>query len=247
MLAGDQVRVLLVLIDPRGLVAVGEVEQTQDLLALVVSAHGKDVVVVGLQDPGVRLVLEGVDGSADLFQLPKGLEDPSLAGGDIIAELRLVPLHVAAVQVAAVLRLDGIVVVSVVVQLADLVAAVDHRDAALGQQERVQHEVQTDRAVQLLIVLLVLRCFDAAEGSSGTAKSRVSQTRVVIVQLASCVALPVVAGEIIVQVLFVLHFLDAELLQEVVVQAPSDVVVASQIVEEDVLFRQLEHLLHLVA
>ena len=64
------------------------------------------------------------------FQPLDRLEQPALGRGLVAPLFGGLPVHVAPVQIAAVLGLQGIVVVAVVVELADLVAGIQYRQAA---------------------------------------------------------------------------------------------------------------------
>ena len=205
------------------------------------------MIVPGLDDPCVRFVLEYAVLGADLFQLAKCLEDDVLPGALNVSKLGFLPVHVAPVQVAAVVGLDRIIVIGVIVELTDLIARVQDRDSALGQQESVEHDVEADAAFDFPLVLLVFRRLDPAEGSCRSAESGVAQAGIVIVKLAAGVTVVALAGEIVVEVFLVRHFRDAELLEIIVVQAPADVVVAAQVVQECVLVRQRENCFHLMA
>ena len=245
-LAGQKIIVILILVDPCGLLVLAEVEERKELLAVVISADRKDVIVPGLDDPCVCFALEYAVLGADLFQLAESLENAVLSGSLDVSERRVVPVHVASVEVTAVLSLDGILVIGVIVELADLVACVQDRNSALCQQECVQHDVETDAAIQLPAVLLIFRSFNAAEGSGRSAKSCVAEAGIIVVELAACVAAECQAAQIIIEVFLVRHFGDAELLQILIVKAPADIVVAAQIVQECVLVRQRENSLHLM-
>ena len=245
-LAGHQVIVILDLIDPCDLLVLAEVEEREELFAVVISADREDVIVPGLDDPGVGFALEYAVFGADLLQLAQSLENAVLSGALDVAERRVVPVHVASVEVTAVLSLDRVVVIGVIVELADLVACVQDRDAALGQQECVQHDIETDAAIQLPAVLLIFCRLDTAQRSGCAAQTRVAQTGIVVVELTAGVASVALAAQIVVQIFLVRHFGDAELLEVLIVKAPADIVVAAQVVEECVLVRQREYGLHLV-
>ena len=205
------------------------------------------MVIIGFDDPGIRLIVKDFILRADRLQRAEGIEDPALAGRGVIAQRDLVPVEIAAVQIAAVVPLQRILVVSVIVLLADLVAAVQDRNAALREQESVEHDVQTDIAVELAAVKLVFGGFDPAQRSGGAAEARVAQARIIIVELTAGIAAVALAGQIIVEILFVRDFLHAELFQVLIIKSPADIVMAAQIVQEGVVVRQLKDRLHLVA
>ena len=246
-LTGNKVDVVVVLVDPCGLVKGAEIEEGDELLALVVAADTQDVVVVGLDDPGVGLVVKDLVLGADGLEDAEGVENAAGAGVHVAALRDFLPVEFSAVEVTAVIPLERILVVGVVVFLADLVAAVEDRDAALGEEEGVQHDVKADGAVQLGGILLVFSGLDAAEGRGRAAQAGVAQAGIIVVELAAGVAVIALAGQVIVEVFLVGDLLHAVHLEEVVVEAPADVVVAAQVVEEGVLVGKGKDRLHLVA
>ena len=101
-------------------------------------------------------------------------------------------------QVARIVPLIGIVVVAVIVQLADLIPGINDRDAGLGEEKGVQHDVQANRAVQFPNIALVFRRLDAAEGGRGSAESCVSEPRIVVIKLSSCIRAVEITAEAVV-------------------------------------------------
>ena len=146
------------------------------------------MVVPGLHDPGIRLRVKDVEGAAELPEARDALEELSGAGLRIVALCHLIPLQVPAVEIPGVIPLERIIVIGVVIELADLVSGVEDRDAALGEQEGVEHEIQPDRALQLLVVALVLRRLNAAQRRRRAAQSRIAELRIVVVELAPGIA-----------------------------------------------------------
>ena len=244
---GDQVDIVFLLVDPGDLIVVAEVEQGDELLALVVAPDAQDVVIVGLHDPGVGLVVKDLVLGADGLERAEGLEDPALAGRRVVPLRGLVPVEVAAVQVAAVIPFEPVLMIGIVIFLADLIAAVEDRDAALGEEEGVEHDVQTDGPLQLPVILLVLGGLDAAQRSGRTAQAGVAQAGIVVVELSAGIAVIASAGQVVIEIFLVGDLLHAELFEEIVIEAPADIVVAAQVVEEGVLVGQGEDGLHLVA
>ena len=134
-------------------------------------------------------------------------------------------------DVAAVLPALRVLLVGPVVELAHLVAAVDHGDAALGEHPGVEGQIAGDGPLQLEGVLLIVGGLHAAQGGGGAAQPGVPQPGIVVVQLPPGAAARPFAGEIVVEIPLVGHLLRAEAgLQPGVVQAPADVVVAPQVI-----------------
>src|SRR5699024_7328529 len=99
---------------------------SNQLVALVPAPDAQYMVAAGVKGPYLCLGVKGLFLGADLFQTAQTFKLFALAGGGVVAQFRQIPLEIAPVQVAAVVPLFGIVVVGVVVQLADLIAAVQH-------------------------------------------------------------------------------------------------------------------------
>ena len=174
------------------------------------------------------------------------MEDAALHGPVVPALFGVLPVHVAPVQIAAVAGLDGVVTVAVVVQLADFIPGVQHRDAAQGEHVGMQHHVQPNGQLKRRVVARFQRGLYAAQRRGGAAHARVAQAGVVVVQLAPGGTARNPAAEIVVEEPLVGHLLLAEPAQEVIIQPPADVVVAAQVVQERVHLRQREHLAQLV-
>ena len=132
------------------------------------------------------------------FELSERIEDSALSALRIFSKCRLIPGEGASVQVARIVPLIGIVVVAVIVQLADLIAGINDRDAGLGEEKGVQHDVQANRAVQFPNIALVFRSLDAAEGGRGSAESCVSEPRIVVIKLSSCIRAVEITAEAVV-------------------------------------------------
>ena len=246
-LPGHEVHVVFDFVDPRGLVRIAEVEEGDQLLSAVVAADAEDVVVVGLHDPDVRLSLEDRIAPSDLLELQDRLVEAALPRRGIVALCHVVPVEITSVEIAAVVIAERVVMIAVVIQLADLVAAVDDRDAALRKEKCVQHDVQPDRPVQLGGILLVHGGLDAAQRGRRASKSRVAERRIVVIEFAAGVGALPFSSKKIVQIFLVRNLLHAESAQEIVVESPADVVVAAQVIEEGVFLREREDGLQLVA
>ena len=205
------------------------------------------MVVVGLDDPCIGFVLKDVIGGADLFHDAEGVEDPAGAGRRIVALGDFIPVQISAVQVAAVLPFEGILVVGVVVFLADLIAAVENGDAALGEQEGVEHDIQADRAVQLGFIALIFRRLNAAQGCGGPAQAGIAEAGVIIVELTAGITVIALTGQVVIKEFLVGDLFHPELLEEFIIQAPADIIVAAQVIQEGIFVRQGKNSLHLVA
>ena len=141
-------------------------------------------------------------------------------------------------QVAAVLHAVRVLLVIPAVELGDLVAAVEHREAAEEGHGLVHEQVAVDAALQRRLVMRVQRLLDAAQAGGGAAAAGVAAGRVVVVQLAHRPA----AGDRtlveVVQELLVAERVDAEPPLLRLVQAPANVVVAAQVVDEPAVLGQ---------
>ena len=208
----------------------GEVKERGELFTLIVAPDAEHAVVPGQQEPRVGPGHEDPVGRAELLKEGDGGEKLALHGLGIAAVFGGCPVHLAAVEVAAVGGFVGIVVVGVVVLLADLVAAVQNGDAAEGEHVGVQHDVETGGPLDRALIVFIAPGFQAAEGGGSATQPRIAQAGIVIVELASCGAAPPLAGEIVVEETLVLALLRTEAGEEAVVEAPADIVMAAEVV-----------------
>ena len=143
-ISGDEVRVVLDLVDPGRLVELTEIKERDQLLSLIVAADPQDPVVPGLDDPGIRCIFKDRMKRPERLEHPQAREQFALAGRAVFAQLRRLPVEIAPVNIPAVVPFEGILVIPVVIQLSDLVAAVYDGKARLGEQEGMKHPVQAD-------------------------------------------------------------------------------------------------------
>jgi len=113
-----------------------------------------------------------------------------------------------------------------------------HREALQKCHCRVQEQVAFHGVIQCDRIILFQRLLHAAQAGGGAAAPGIAGDGVVVVQLALCPA----AGEIalieVVEILFVLLRVDAQLFLYGFVQTPADIIVAVLIVHEPAVFRQ---------
>ena len=110
------------------------------------------------------------------------------------------PVEPAAVDIPAVIPFIGIIVIGVVVELSDLVAAVEYGDAALAQHPGVEHDITHQGAC---FFFRAGGRFEAAQRGCGAAHARVAERFVVVIQLAPGGAAGPFAGQVIVQVFLI--------------------------------------------
>ena len=148
-------------------------------------------------------------------------------------------------EVSAVCALVGVLVVAVVVALAHLIPAVQHGDAALSKHPGVEHQI-TPHSPGLGHG--IAGGLQPAQGGGGATQPGVPQPGVVVVQLAPADAAGPLASEPLVQISLVGYLVSAEAgVEPGVVQAPADVIVAAQVVEEQKLLGQSAHGVQLAA
>ena len=205
------------------------------------------MVIIGLDDPCVRFIVKNFVLCTDGLQNTERAEDPAFAGREICSAFHLIPVEITAVEIAAVVPFERVLMVGIIVLLADLVAAVQYRDSALGEKEGMEHDIQADGTVQFIVVKLILGGFNTAQGSSGAAQTGITEAGIVVVELSAGVTVIAFAGQIIVEIFLVCDFFYAELPEVGIIQSPADIVMAAQIIEEGVLVRQRKNRLHLVA
>ena len=158
-----EIRIFLILFNPSGLIIRREIEEREKLFSVIVTANSKNLVIPGLDCPDIGLRIKNAVRSTDLLHPAKRLVNLTLTGIRIAAKLGLVPVKSSAVQIPAVHLLDRIFMVRIIIPLPDLIAAVKNRNAALGHQERVKHEIEPDRQIQLPGIVLILGRLDPAE------------------------------------------------------------------------------------
>ena len=110
----------------------------------------------------------------------------------------------------------------------------------------MQADVQAQGPGELFFVLLIARRLHAAEGGRRSAEPCVAQAGIVVVELSPARAARQASGQAVVQELLVRHLAHAEMAEEAVIEAPADVVVAAQVVEEGVFLRKGKDLAQLV-
>ena len=122
-------------------------------------------------------------GPAQFSQGLEPLKHPALRGGGVSGAVRQLPPHLSPVEVAAVLRLVGVVFVAVVVELGQLVPAVQQGQAGLHEHHGVEGQVKPHRPLHGGLIFLAPRLLNAAQGGGGAALAGVAAGRVGVVQL----------------------------------------------------------------
>ena len=201
--------------------------------------HG---LAAGLQGFDAGFSGKDLVGSTDGLHLAEPVKDPH---GDLVLAVPFLPREFTAVEVTGIVTLQSVFFIGIVVFLADLVAGIDDRNTALDEKPGMEHQVAGNGFLNLCVVALVQGGFKTAEGCRGAAKAGVPETRIVVVQFTSGIAAVPVPGQIIVQELLMRDLLDTELMQPFVIQAPADVVVAAQIILENIFLGKRGNLVQL--
>ena len=150
-------------------------------------------------------------------------------------------MHHATVNVTGICHLVRIILVGIIVDLCDLVSAVEYRNTGLHKHIRMQHQVLADRQIHRGRILLKAGLFDSTHGRSCTAEAGISGHRISIVQLAAARAVSCIALEIVIQVLLMGALHHALLLQCRVIQSPADIIVATQVIQKYIILWQAVH------
>ena len=164
---------------------------------------------------------------AQLLHHSECIEDPHR---DRVLLLNLLPRELSSVEISGVRPFLRILLICIVIELADLIPGINDRDTALREQPGMQHQDAGNRLLLLRLVLLIECRLQPTEGRSRPAESRVSELRIVVVQLTPAVAAIPASGQVIVQVLLMRDLINPKLLEPVIVQPPADVIMASEIV-----------------
>ena len=204
------------------------------------------MVVVSLNDPGIGSPLKYGMLSPQILEPADRLEYDSLPGIRIMPHGNLVPVQVPPVEITAVIPPERIVMIRVVIELADFITAVQHRYAALRKQKCMEHNIKADGACLLFPVMLILGRLDSAQGSCRPCQAGIPEARVIIVQFSSRIGAGPFSGQVIIEILLVGDFLNAERLQESIIQAPADIIVAAQVIKERIFPRKIKNRLQLM-
>ena len=168
--------------DPCHLRVFGEIEHCQQFLSLAVPADSQHLVVARIQDPNVRVAVKGRMLRPDLLLLHNSSKDRAFRCILCGPPLGLFPVHIAPVQIPAVVSLHRIVMISIVVFLRDLISAVDHRNPAEGKHQRMKHHIQPDGFRHRLLPAFLPGGFNPAQGSCRTAQPGVPQSGIIVIQ-----------------------------------------------------------------
>ena len=147
-----------------------------------------------------------------------------------------IPAEFSSVDVTGIRSLFRVILVTVIVDLANLVSAVEHRNTRLHEHEGMKHKISLDGRIHLICILLKASLLHAAHGSGGSAETGVTGHGICIVKLSTAVAVLSLSKEEIIDVLFVRTLLHAPPFQGIVIQTPADIVVAAEVVQEHILF-----------
>lgn len=156
-----------------------EIEQADQLPPSGLAAERDHPAVAAVLHPHIRVSVEARLPGPDGLHPPQATEELTLEGLRVVPPLRHIPPELSPVEIPAVLPLLRVIVIGIVVALADLIPAVDHRNAALRQHPRVQGQVAGDRPLHS--ERIPLRRFQTAQRSGGAAEPGVPQPGIVVV------------------------------------------------------------------
>ena len=172
--------------------------------------------------------------SADFFQKLQSLKNPALHAlfpGPLSGQI---PAEGSPMDIAGILAFVRIFLIGIIIDLTDLIPAVNHGNPRLKQHIGVKHEVHADGVIHLFLILLKTGAFNAAHRGGGAAEPGVPGHRVVIVQFSPAPAAREFSGIIVVEEPLVGHFIHSLPLQERKIQPPADIVMTAEIVQEGV-------------
>ncbi len=108
----------------------------------------------------------------------------------------------------------------------------------------MEHQVLCNGRLQFRLILFIQGALHTAHGSGRPAETGVLSHRIVIIQFSSAPAAFKFSGKILVQL--VLHFPHAPGPQRIIVQPPADIIMAAQIIQEQIVLRQTIYDIHLL-
>ena len=130
--AGDQVGVhAVVLIDPCNLVKFTEVIDTDEFLIIVFTHESKDRIIPGINSTDRYITVEYAVFHTEMFQLVKYREEFALNSFRTITVLGEIPSEVSSVEVTGIGSFVRIILVGVIVELCNLITAVNDRNTGL--------------------------------------------------------------------------------------------------------------------
>ena len=105
----------------------------------------------------------------------------------------------------------------------------------------MERDIITDSSAYPFFVSFKAKAFNTTQGSSCSAQTGISQPGIIIVQLSSCKRIRIDSCQECIQVFFVRNFLDTEVTQEIVIQAPADVVMTAEVILKYIIPRQISN------
>ena len=142
------------------------------------------------------------------------------------------PVKVSSVEITGIGSFFRIIFVSIIIHLTDLVTTVNYRDTGLGKHECMQGNVITDSSVYTLLISFKSKTFNTAERSCCSAESCITKTRIIVIKFSSCKRIRIFSCKEIIQIFLMRYFLNTEVFKIFIIQSPSDIVMAAEIILE---------------
>ena len=148
-------------------------------------------------------------------------------------------------DIAGICSLIRILFIGIIIEAANFVGAVKHRDSGLGKHICVKHQIFTDTSFQLLVIFFKKSSFNSAHGSSGSAETCILGYWVIVIKLSAAVASRMLSCKEIIQVTLMRWLVHAPVFQSGKIKSPADIVMAAEIIQEGVLLWKAVYNVHL--
>ena len=168
------------------------------------------MTVIGVIGPYSSLSGKRTTCKADFFHLLHALKNTVLDSALFCSFLFQLPTEMSSVYITGIRRTVcvRIILIGIIIELTNLISAVDNRNAGLNKQIGVEHQNFLNGTLNSRRVLCLQRSLQTAQGCRRSAKSRILQYRIIIIQLAPRIAACCHAPEIFIQILLMRNLLN---------------------------------------
>ena len=148
------------------------------------------------------------------------------------------PVEISSVKITGISSLFRIIFIGIIIYLTDFITTVDYRDTGLGEHECMQCDVITDGSVHSFLISFESKALNTTERSCCSAEPCITKTWVIVIKLASCERIRIFSCKEVVQIFLMRYFLNTEVFKIFIIQSPSDIVVAAEIILKYIISRK---------